>query len=190
MLINFMTADLREVKMEDIIIEELSQRAYKIVLSGVIMLISSLLLLLFGRHEYSGILIIVGAVGCVFFGISTIVALYRATKNKPLLTLTMDGIIDTSSVSGVGFISYEEIDSVEIVNIFGQRAIGVTPKNKDVYVNKLPKGKQRAAKMNMKMNYPPITIRLDTAKNISIEDIYTLVVKRLNDYKHLFNESL
>lgn len=190
MLLNFETVGLREVKMEDIIIEELSQRAYKIVLSGVIMLLSSLILLLFGKHESSGILIVVGVLGCMFFGISTLVALYRATKNKPLLTLTMDGIIDTSSVSGVGFISYEDIESVEIVNIFGQRVIGVTPKNKNAYVNKLPKGKQRAAKMNMKMNYPPITIRLDTAKDISIEDIYTLVVKRLNDSKHLFNESM
>lgn len=174
--------------MEDIIIEELSERAYKIVLSGVFMLISSLALLLFGRHESSGILMVVGALGCFFFGISTIVAFYRATKNKPLLTLTMDGIIDTSSVSGVGFIGYEEIDTVEIVNIFGQRVIGVTPKNRDDFIKKLSKNKQRAAKMNLKMNYPPITIRLDTAKDMSIEDIYTLIVKRLNDYKHLFNE--
>lgn len=173
--------------MEDIVIEELSARAYKIVLSGVIMLIASIILGVFGKHEHRGFLIVIGVIGIVFFGISSIVALWRASKNKPLLTITMDGIIDTSSVSGVGFIRYEEINSIDIVNIFGQRVIGVTPKNVNSYVKSLPKSKQRAAKMNVKMNYPPISIRVDTAKDMSIEDIYSMLLKRWNDYRSLFN---
>ena len=173
--------------MEDIVIEELSARAYKIALSGGIMFIASMILWGFGRYEHSRLFKAIGVLGIVFFGISTAVALYRASKNKPLLTITTDGIIDTSCASGVGYIGYDEIESVEIVNIFGQHVIGVTPKNVNEYMKRLPKSKQRAAKMNIKMNYPPISIRVDTAKDMSIEDIYTMLLKRLKDYKSLFN---
>ena len=173
--------------MEDIVIEELRVKAYRICLAGIVMLIASIALWWFGVNESSWLYTAVGVVGTIFFGIGSIVAFGRAVKEKPLLTIKWDGINDTSSASAVGFIPYSEIERLEIINIFGQRVIGVTPKNINNFVAKLSKGKQRAAKMNIKMNYPPVSIRLDTAKDMTIEDIFSLLEKRFSDYKRIYN---
>jgi len=172
--------------MEDIVILELKAKAYQISVAGIIMLLASSALWCFGAVEHSVIYIAVGVIGTVFFGIGTVVALFRAVKSKPLLTIKWDGIIDTSSASATGFIPFEEIECIDIINIFGQRVIGVTPKNVTSFVSKLSKGKQRAAKLNLKMNYPPVSIRVDTAKDMTIEDIYSMLLKRFNDYKRLY----
>lgn len=173
--------------MEDIVIEELKLKAYKIFFGGCIMLLSSILIWIVGVSKHSLIYISVGVISTVFMGIGTLVVYLRIAKEKPLLTIKLDGIIDSSSASAVGFIEYGDIDSFEIVNLFGVRMIGVSFNNAEDFVKKLSKGKQRAARMNMKMNYPPISLRLDTAKDISIEDIYSMLQKRLADYKRLYH---
>lgn len=173
--------------MEDIVITEQKRKAYQIVLAGCSMLICSIAVGIYGWMDEVGIFLIIGIIGGIFFGIGTVVSFARAAKGKPLIVIKWDSIEDYSSASAVGKIMYGEIKSIQVVNIFGQRVIGIWPKDSDEFVKRLSKAKQRAAKMNMKMNFPPVSMRVDTAKDMTIEDIYTLLEKRLEDYKSLYN---
>lgn len=172
--------------MGEIVIEEKKSKAFQLVFAGFFMAVASAALWAVGISDQVFLYKLIGCVACVFFGIAFIAALLRAMKKKPLLTIKGDGIIESSSASSIGFISYDEIEEFRIVNIYGQKVIGILPKNNQEFVEKLPKTKQRAANMNIKMSFPPASIRVDTAKDMTIEDIYSLLQKRLKDYTSFY----
>lgn len=173
--------------MENIIIEERQSKILRIHLLGLLMTVLSAIIFMYGvkyKHILYGF---IGVVGILFFGICTMYSFARTIKPRALLTITVEGIEDSSTASCTGFIPFREIESFEIVNIFGQRMIGVNPKDVERFINQLPQIRQKAARSNLKMKMPPVAIRVDTARDMSIEDIFTLLQKRLSDYSSLYN---
>lgn len=146
----------------------------------------SIAILYLGMRESAIIYKVIGLIASVFFGSCTIYNFLRTIKAKPLLTITLDGIIDSSSASAYGFISFLEIEHIEEVNIFGQQVIGITLKDFEAFSKKLTPVKIKSARASMRMNLPPVAIRVDTAKDISLKDIVTLLQKRLADYSSLY----
>ncbi|MBE5960449.1 MAG: hypothetical protein E7256_03530 [Lachnospiraceae bacterium] len=172
--------------MGEIVIEEKRSKAFKLVFAGFFMFAASLALWAIGISDQVFFYKLIGCMASVFFFIAFIAALIRAMKKKPLLVIKGDGIIESSSASSIGFVSYDEIEKFEVVNIYGQKVIGILPKDNEEFIKKLPRNKQRAANMNIKMSFPPASIRVDTAKDMTIEDIYSLLQKRLKDYTSFY----
>jgi hypothetical protein len=172
---------------EKIVIEEKQSRALRLMCLGFVMLILSIVIWIYGMNQKKIIFMLLGFLSSVFFCIYFLFSLGRSIQRKPLLTITFDGIIDSTSSSSVGFIPFQDIEKFCVVNIMGQKVIGVIPKDENDFITKLSPLKQRIAKNNVNMQIPPLSIKVDKAKDMSLEDVFTLLKKRLDDYSSLYD---
>jgi hypothetical protein len=172
--------------MEDIIIEEINYKAFVLLLADLFLLIAAISITVYGfgedRVSYWLPGILMDAI--LLFGFIT--SIVKAAKVKKLITITTDGIVDNSSIGGVGYISFDDIKEFLVVNVYNKKAIAVIPKNIDSFVSKFNTVKRRQMKRNLNMNLPPVTIVVDLAKDMEPEDILSLLQKRLSDYSSLY----
>ena len=173
--------------MEKIVIEERQSKAIMIATVGLLLLLVSAAIWIFGIKEKIILFGIIGFIATIFCGIRFLGLLMVTFQRKPLLTITFDGIVDSSSASSVGYIAYQDIAHFCIVHLYGQKVIGVIPKDEEAFIDKLSPLIQEIAKTNINMKNPPFTIRVDRAKDMSLEDIFTLLKKRLDDYSCLYD---
>lgn len=172
--------------MEDIIIEEINYKAFVLVLANLFLMIASLAITVYGfRHSkvsywLPGLLI--DAILLVGF----VISLIKAASIKRLLTIMMDGIVDNSSIGGVGYIPFDDIKEFLVINVYNKKAIAVIPKNIDSFLSKFSSAKRRQMKRNLNSNLPPVTIMIEMAKDMEPEDILSLLQKRLLDYSSLY----
>lgn len=86
----------------------------------------------------------VGICGMVFFGATTIYVIYRLFKYKYMLVIESNGFVDYSTMIALGFVAWEDVESINIYSIAKQKIVGVNVKNieellvdKSWYVRKL-----------------------------------------------------
>ncbi|MDF2542569.1 MAG: hypothetical protein K0S47_2287 [Herbinix sp.] len=172
--------------MEDIIIEETNYKTFILLLANVFILIAAVSMWVYGSIHSRVQYWLPGFIASLIFFLGFIYNIIKAHKVKPLLTITMDGIIDNSTPGAFGFISYDDIKEFRIIELYGKKLIGVIPRNMKEFIAKLSSVKRRIAKRNLYMNIPPVTINVELAKDMVLEDIYTLLIKRLADYSSLY----
>jgi hypothetical protein len=172
--------------MGEIIIEEMNYKAFIMLLANLFLLIAASVITVYGVKEAKVRYWLPGIATAFLFLILFIASVLKALKVKSLLTITRDGIIDNSSLGGVGFISFDEIKEFIIITVYNKKAIAVIPKNIDSFLSKLSVVKRRLVKRNLNSNLPPVTIHVELAKDMEPEDILTLLQKRLADYSSLF----
>lgn len=156
------------------------------MLANLFFLIASIAIMILGFKDSKAMYWLPSAAAALAFLVGFIAALINVMQVKRLITITMDGIIDTSSISGAGFISYDDIKEFIIVTVYGKKVIAVIPKNIDVFLIKLSAVKRRLAKRNISLNLPPIMIPVNLAKDMEPEDILSLLTKRLSDNNSLY----
>jgi hypothetical protein len=170
----------------EIIIEKINYKAFVVMLANLFFLIASIAIMILGFKDSKAMYWLPSAAAALAFLVGFIAALINVMQVKRLITITMDGIIDTSSISGAGFISYDDIKEFIIVTVYGKKVIAVIPKNIDVFLIKLSAVKRRLAKRNISLNLPPIMIPVNLAKDMEPEDILSLLTKRLSDNNSLY----
>lgn len=174
--------------MGDIIIEETNHRAFAMTMANFFMLTASIAICIFGFMKDSKLYLISGMLAAGIFLVGLIVAIGKVLKEKKLLIITMDGIIDCSSIGGgFGFISYRDIVEFEILQHHNVETIAIILKNRKEFVSKLAPPKWKLAKKNLNLKQPAIQIHAELAKDMVPEDILTLLQKRLRDYKRLYD---
>ncbi len=173
--------------MEEIIIEETKWKAILAAFAGFLMVSGSAALFILGMKAKAAFFWAAGFIGIIFFGIYFLILLTRTFESKALLTITFDGIIDNSSKSSAGYISFQDIERFCIVSLYGKKVIGIILKEESLLLGKLSPVKQAIAKSNINMKCPPFSIRADRARDMSLEDIFTLLKKRLDDYSSLYD---
>lgn len=175
-----------EVFVGEIVIEESNYRAASLALASLFLLIASLAIYIYGVSKYKVSFWLPALIAAILFFIGFIAAITKAVKVRKLLTITVDGIIDNSTISGMGFISYDDIKEFRVVNLYRSRVIAVIPKDVDSFISKLSLVKRRQVKRNLIMKLPPVSINVDQAKDMEPEDILSLLQKRLSDYSRLY----
>lgn len=173
--------------MGEIIIEETNHRAFAMTMANFLMLVASIAICIYGYMKYNKLYMISGLLAAVIFIVGFVVAIGQALKEKKLLIITMDGIIDCSSIGGFGFVSYGDIMDFEIIEHNNHETIAIILKNRNEFVSKLANPKWKMAKRNLHLKQPAIQIHTELAKHMAPEDILTLLQKRLRDYKRLYN---
>ena len=173
-------------ELQDIVIEENKKRIKYMLLLDLIMLAASAAVLWVGFHDKSIMFKLVGAAGIIYFLAGLFAIAARIVKEKPLLIIKEEGVVDSSSASSTGFISYLDIDHVEMIDIMGQKAIGLVMCDNEKFMETLPAVKKNNIKNNLKLNYPAVILRVNTAKDMEIKDIYTLLKKRVEDFRALY----
>lgn len=172
--------------MGDIIIEETNHRAFVITMANFFMLAAALAVCIYGFINRNRPLKILGLAAAIIFFMGFIAALVKSSKKKIFLIITVDGIIDSSSLGGYGFIPYGDIKDFEIVNYYGIETIAVILKNPENIIDKLPLPKKRQAKRNLNLKLPAVILHTELAKDMVPQDILTLLQKRLRDYNRLY----
>lgn len=172
---------------EKIVIEKKQPRVFRILMLSFLLMILSITLWIMGLKERKALLSVIGLLQSILFSISFFIYLTRILQKKPLITITFDGIIDSSSDNSVGYIPFGDIDKFLIINKPNLKVIGIVPKNEEVFICKLSPIKQEIARTNVAKQMPPLSLYLDNAKDMSLEDIYTLLKKRLKDYSCLYD---
>ena len=172
--------------MGEIIIEEMNYKAIIVVLGNSFLLFAAFAFMIFGFCKdilgfwLPGILIsamlLIGFIG----------SLIKVLQVKKLFTITHEGIIDYSTIRGVGYISFDDIKDFAIITVYNKEAIAVVPKNIDCFLSKFNSAKRRMINRNLNLNLPPVTIFVDKAKDMEPEDILSLLQKRLEDYSSLY----
>lgn len=172
--------------MEDIIIEESNYKAFALSLASFLMLAASIAIAAYGHIQQKYGHRTVGILATILFAVGFITAILQATKVKKLITITADGIIDNSTMGGLGFISYGDIKDMRITTVYNKEAIAFKIKNMDLFLTKLSLVKRRQVIRNVSLNLPPVVIFVDLAKDMEPEDILSLLKKRHLDYNRLY----
>lgn len=173
--------------MGKIVIEESNYKAFALTLANLFLLLAAIAIMIMGMIEGKIQFWLPGLGAAVALLIGFVLIVAKSSKNKALLTITMEGVIDNSSIGGVGFISFDDINEFQVINIYNSKAIAVIPKNMDNFLSKLSAVKRRQVKKNINMNFPPVAINVDMAKDMEPEDILSLLQKRLSDYSSLYD---
>lgn len=171
--------------MGDINIEEMNYKAFVLLLANLFSLIAASAVAVYGIIQNKTKYWLPGTIIAFVFLIGFMITALKALKVKTLLIITREGIIDNSSIGGVGFISFEEIKEFLIVTIYNKKAIAVIPKNIDSFLAHLTVVKRRIVRRNLNTNLPAVAITVDLAKDMEPEDILSLLQKRLADYSSL-----
>lgn len=172
--------------MEEIVIEKINYKAFVIMLSTLFLLIAAIAATVYGFHHDKLRFWLPGLVLMIVQLVCFVASIISAMQVKRLLTITRDGIVDNSSISGAGYISFDDIKDFIIITIYNRKAIAIIPKNIDSFLSKLSVVKRGIAKRNINANLPPITIPTHLAKDMDPEDILSLLKKRLSDYSRLY----
>lgn len=172
--------------MEEIIIEETNYKTLAFALANLFMLLASIAIIVLGIKENKTLYIISGIFATVIFLVGFIGAIIKEGNPKKLLTITMDGIMDNSSLTGSQFLSFDDIKEFKTVTLYNKKAIAVIPKNMDNFISKLTLVRRRQVRRNIHLNLPPVAIYVDMAKDMEPEDILSLLQKRLSDYSRLY----
>ena len=171
--------------MEKIIIEEKQTKAVRCFFRSFALLFLAVTLWVTGLRERVMVLSLLGFITAVVFGIRCIMNLMKASQKKPLITITFDSIIDSSSKNSIGRLFYQDIDRFCIAK--EDNAIGIIPRDEDSFIKKLSPIKQQKAIDNKNYDKPAFLLYVGNAKDMSLEDIYTLLKKRLDDYRSLYD---
>lgn len=173
--------------MGDIIIEEINYKAFVLVLVNLLLVITASIVTVIGiaqemaRYWLPGILVVFLSV------IGFMATALKVMKVKKILIITRDGIIDNSTLSAIGFISFEEIKEFVIVTINNKKAIAVIPKDIESFLIQLNVVKRSLVKRNLNQNLPAVAIQVDKAKDMEPEDILTMLQKRLADFVSMYD---
>lgn len=112
--------------MNEVIINENKVKAKKFITLWIVFLIISIYTLFVGLLEVKLFYIIAGAIIIVIFGTTLIFIVKGVLTLIPLLLIGTPWITDKSTVSSVGFIGWQEIQSINVIKSFGQQYIGIT----------------------------------------------------------------
>ena len=120
----------------------------------------------------------------LFFIITCSVYIKNYLKNKgALLILDMNGITDLSNVMSIGFIPWNDIESIYLFSDNGSvNNVSLKLIDEEKYYSKLSPLKKTLINANKNKGYPMVLIELSTA-GISAEQCYEMIKKFIIDNK-------
>lgn len=167
--------------MQDIVIEEKNYKAIIKSFINMAIFVTAIVLVIYGFEHGIAVYWLPGMIMAIIISFFLIDSLLKAVKEKRLLTITRDGIIDNSKQSSLGFISFDDIREFKIVTIHNKKAIAIIPKNIASFTARYKPAKQKNSKRNTGKEAYPVAIFVNRAKDIAAEDILTLLQKRHAD---------
>ena len=171
--------------MKEVIINENKKKVKRIIIEGIIFLIISICIFSVGMFEGNLFLTIIGGLVAVLLCIILIFTIKKVINSTPLLIIEKNGITDMSTLSSVGFISWQEIKSINVGKKYGQEYIGITVYDLSKVMKRISLGKQVAMKASLILKYPPVGITALSLNNSDIKftKVVYIIEKRLEKYR-------
>lgn len=103
------------------------------------------------------------AVLCVY---SAVIFIKRLINYKPLIVVDESGFTDNSSAEPIGFVPWSDVKRIYMVTMKHNKLIQVELTYPEEYLNRMGGLARKAAELNMKLGYQPISFSLNgTGKN-------------------------
>lgn len=121
------------------------------------------------------VLLIIGIVSILFFGIVFIFIARKLFDNKPGLVINSMGLVDNSSGVSGGEILWEDIESFSVIEIHRQKLIMLHVKNPQDYIDKQTSSfKRKMMQVNYNMYNTPLSITSNTLQ-IKFDDLLNIL---------------
>ena len=167
--------------MEDIIIKESTRKTATMIILGFFISLGSIYVLVGGIIEISVVLMIIGLISTTLFCFCFFYIIKTTLNKKPILVIGKDGIIEMSTASSVGFVAWEEIESLLVFRVFAQKFIGINVYDLDKLMTRISPIKQMSVKANLLFRFPPLAISLETADG-KFNEVLSIMQKRLKEH--------
>lgn len=82
-------------------------------------------------------LVVVGAVGVVFFGCTTCYLVAEVVRPRPVFQIDAAGVVDRSSFTAAGRLAWSEITNVRILVIGRQRMLAITTRDPQAVLDRV-----------------------------------------------------
>jgi hypothetical protein len=167
--------------MEDVVIRQSKRKLIKLIVLNIFILAICLLCILIGTFEHELFPLVIGIIGLTFFGFCFLFFIQRLMRPKEILIINDNGIIDHSSATSIGAVSWEEIDSFYRRNILSNSFICVKLKDENQTLSRLKPWKIRLLKLNTPVGCEPVSITLDTA-DAEFTSVLNTLQRKLQEY--------
>ena len=165
--------------MERLVIHEKRRISVKSLIFCIVMLVLSAYLTWYGLGEGGFFYLLIGGLGLLYFGYCLVLAILSRTRMPVILTLDEEGVSGSGTASALDFIAYEEIGRVESFKRMRDRYIGITPKDPEAYFERISPTRREAARANLRLNLPPIFLRVEDAVEMNAEAIAAEIERRI-----------
>ena len=168
--------------MNEVIIKESKKKAISLIIFGSVFLIVSIYITIGGLTEGNLFFIILGGISTVILGLILNYIIRNTINSIPLLKIEANGINDMSTLSSVGFIGWNEIQSISVQKRSGHEFIAITVFDINKLMKRISPAKQIAMKVSLIFKYPPIAISLAGAET-DINEVVLIIKRRLEEYR-------
>lgn len=114
-------------------------------------------LFLYGLNRFA---VSAGCIGALYFGQKAIWQLWCWKKDSPLFEIDEYGISDQSSAWSVGFLPWEDIQSVEVASVLLEKYIRISVAEEKAYIQKQTLWKRGLIWIRCIMGYSPISVSI------------------------------
>ncbi|PIQ83458.1 MAG: hypothetical protein COV75_07425 [Candidatus Omnitrophica bacterium CG11_big_fil_rev_8_21_14_0_20_63_9] len=144
---------------EDFIVYPPKAKTLGWVAVGLALTVMSVLIVMFHDAMRVGTLIVwISGFGALFFGLGTVYMAYRFSVPTPALVVNRQGILDRSSLAGMGMIPWEEIAAVVPYRMNHQDLVGIVPKSLDALHSRVGPLQRMTLRSNQAFGLPPVNI--------------------------------
>ncbi|MBO0453695.1 STM3941 family protein [Candidatus Enterococcus murrayae] len=158
---------------KEFVVYQSKRKQIGLSLLGLFMVLMSLFIFLAGAADKQYLVMIVGVIGCVFFGACEVFIIKQVFKGKELVVLTVEGFYDYSSALATkkSLIHWSDVRTIESTRMVNQDFVSVYLKDPDAFLAKVSSFQRKAIKANSKMGYGEINITLQSANKCSNDQL-------------------
>jgi len=164
--------------MNEIVIWENRSKVVRQVLFGALMVLVSVFITIGGYRSRDMLYAIPGVLGTLFFGASFIYVLRGLFVPRPLMKIDADGITDSASLTSVGLVMWDEIESITLSKRFRQQFVDIRVRDEDALTKRLPEYRRFLLKLNVESKRTFASIPLGTAQ-MDMDELRTLLQKEI-----------
>lgn len=116
---------------------------------------------------------LVGIIGTIFFCFCLGYSIKLLLLGKPVVILTKEGFYDYSSALATKdrLIPWKDVTDIGVFNVSGQNFISIRLENREEFLASLSTITRKAAQANLKLGSYEINITMQSAKNVSLEEL-------------------
>jgi hypothetical protein len=129
-------------------------------------------------HPSPLLISIAGYLGIVFFGVIALFIINKLFNTGPGFVIDDNGIVDNSSTFSVGFIPWEDVVDVSVIEVSSQKLINIKVSDPTDYIKRQPNvlAKQTAA-TNNRMYGSPVNVSANSLR-VSFDELYNQIKER------------
>ncbi|MVP01059.1 hypothetical protein EDM21_16295 [Paenibacillus sp. N10] len=163
----------------ELVIHSSSKKVFVLVIAALAFVVAGGFLFWVGLtdEEESAVLMVVGIISIVFFGLCLLYLVFQLFNKKPSLIVNDEGVTDNSSAISGGLIPWQDIEEIILYDYMGQRFIGLNLYDTEAYLAR----QKSMTRMLMKANRGLVraTVNITQASlPYPLEEVYEVMMNK------------